>query len=305
MNLSMIKQLVTSKVARQILVTQKHSPTILFGVGVVGMISTVVLASRETLRLEGVLDNTNYLMMKAEQVRDEHPDEYSAMDYKVDVTKIYAKNAVKVAKLYAPAIAVGVVSIGCLAGSQFVLTRRNAGLTMAYAAVDKAFKEYRKRVVDELGPEKDDEFRYGYEDHEVVVETAKGHKVETVRRVAPGEPSQYAKFFDEFCPSWEPNAEINMFFLKCQQQWANDRLRARGHLLLNEVYDSLGIERTSAGAVVGWAIRDDGAGDNFVDFGIFDQNRERARAFVNGREKSILLDFNVDGVVLDLIDKKK
>lgn len=305
MNLSIIKQVVTSNVARQVLVAQKHSPTALFVVGVGGVIGTIVLASRATLRVDEVLTETQDTVERAAEFRDRKDDDfYTEENYKRDMVLIHTKGAIKIAKLYAPAFLLGVVSIACLAGGQIVLSRRNAGLTLAYAAVDKAFKEYRTRVVDELGEDKDREFRYGFEDREIVVETAKGHKVKTVRTVKPGEPSQYAKFFDEYSPSWEPNSEMNLYFIKCQQQWANDRLRARGHLFLNEVYDSLGIDRTGAGAQVGWVMRNDDGGDNYVDFGVFDESRERARAFVNGREKSILLDFNVDGVILDLIDKK-
>ena len=91
-------------------------------------------------------------------------------------------------------------------------------------------------------------------------------------------------------------------FLRAQQQYANDKLIAQGHLFLNEVYDMLGLPRTKAGAIVGWVYDDNNAvGDNFVDFGIYDVHRETARDFVNGYERSILLDFNVDGVIYDLI----
>ncbi len=61
----------------------------------------------------------------------------------------------------------------------------------------------------------------------------------------------------------------------------------------------LGVERSGAGAVVGWVVSK--TGDNFVDFGIFNGDNSEARAFVNGREGSILLDFNVDGVIYDKI----
>jgi hypothetical protein len=63
----------------------------------------------------------------------------------------------------------------------------------------------------------------------------------------------------------------------------------------------LGIDRSKAGSVVGWVITKEGTGDNFIDFGVFDGDNPRARDFVNGREGSILLDFNVDGVIYDKI----
>ena len=84
-----------------------------------------------------------------------------------------------------------------------------------------------------------------------------------------------------------------------QQTFFNDLLLSRGHLFLNEVYDQIGIDRTKAGQVVGWVVSKDG--DNFVDFGLFDGSTQEKRMFVNGHENSVLLDFNVDGVIYDKI----
>ena len=143
-------------------------------------------------------------------------------------------------------------------------------------------QELEETVVDEKGKEK----------------TVK----KTVGVVDPNEISDYAKFFDESCAGWSKDPEYNLLFLKKQQNWANDKLKAQGHLFLNEVYDMLGIDRTKYGNVVGWIYDEKNPnGDNFVDFGIYDIYSDRARAFVNGYERNILLDFNVDGPILDLI----
>jgi hypothetical protein len=101
--------------------------------------------------------------------------------------------------------------------------------------------------------------------------------------------------------SWNPEPEYNLIFLQCQQNWANDQLRTRGHVFLNEVYDMLGLERSKAGAVVGWVFTKDGSTDNFIDFGVFNGETQISRDFVNGHEGAILLDFNVDGVIYDKI----
>ena len=110
--------------------------------------------------------------------------------------------------------------------------------------------------------------------------------------------SPYARFFDETVYEWKPDPLMNKCFLDAQQRYANNLLEARGHIFLNEVYDMLGFQRTREGAVVGWI--KNGDGDGYVDFGIYDGN-ERSRAFVNGHETSILLDFNVDGTIWDKI----
>jgi hypothetical protein len=70
-------------------------------------------------------------------------------------------------------------------------------------------------------------------------------------------------------------------------------------VFLNEIHDMLGLERTKAGAVVGWVMGGDG--DERIDFGVFKANEYMGQEFVNGNERSILLDFNVDGVIYDKI----
>ena len=115
-------------------------------------------------------------------------------------------------------------------------------------------------------------------------------------------PSDYAKFFDVGNDNWQKDAEHNLWYLKQQQNWANDKLRSQGYLFLNDVYDLLGIPRTKAGQIVGWLYRpEDPSRDSYVDFGIYDYTKEVNRDFVNGYERTILLDFNVDGPIYDLI----
>lgn len=296
MDLQKVRNAVTSKVGRQILTAKKHSPTIMFAGGVVGVIGTTVLACRATLKLEEVVDEGARLEELARTL--EHKN-YSQEDSQQDLIKIKVQTAVNIAKLYAPAAAVGIVSVAALTGSHVVLSKRNAAVMAAYSALDKGFNEYRARVREELGEEKDREFRHGVETREETVEGKDGPKTVKKRVIAPDVPSVYARFFDEGSSSWSRQPEYNQLFLNCQQNYANDLLRSRGHVFLNEVYDMLGIERTKAGAVVGWILN--GEGDNFIDFGIYDGKNERTRAFVNGDERSILLDFNVDGVIYDMI----
>jgi Family of unknown function (DUF6353) len=290
---------VAVKFARQALVLEKQSPGLLFGVGVVGVLGGTVLACRATLKLDQVLQEAQNDLNLAKSMQHE---KYSEEDRSKDVAIIYTRTAVKVVKLYGPAIILEAASIGALAKSHNILTQRNAALTAAYVALDKGFREYRGRVVKKYGEQTDREFRYGHREEKIPSENPK-EKPKTLSRVADGEPSIYARFFDPLSPSWNKEAEFNLIFLRCQQNYANDLLRSRGHLFLNEVYNMLGIPHSQAGAVVGWALLK-GTGDNFVDFGIFEGDNQVARDFVNGREGAILLDFNVDGVIYDIIDDK-
>lgn len=297
---------VANKFGRQLLHLKKHSPRIAFVGGVTTGLASTVLACRATLKLSDVLYEAETLQHKARDLResaktDEDVD-YDEKKYTKDLTVIKVKTVLNVTKLYAPSAGLAMLSIALLTGSHVTMSRRNASVSAAYAAVDQAFEKYRERVREQLGADADRDFQYGTE---VVSETIEGEdgKKKTVKHTrvdSSGKPSKYARFFDELCNDWKSNPEYNRAFLHSQQAYANDRLRMRGHLFLNEVYDSLGIPRTKEGQVVGWVL--DGNGDGFVDFGIFDDlTNPHVRDFVNGREYSILLDFNVDGLIFDKI----
>lgn len=285
----------------------KHSPEILAGVGVVGVVGSLVLACKATTKLSDVLEESKEQLDKIKEVAADpaYEEKYSQDDAKKDTTITYVQTAMKVTKLYAPSVILCASSLGCLLASNNILKKRNAALSAAYMTVDKSFKEYRKRVADRFGEEVEKEIRYGIkaEQIETTVTDEEGNEttvVEEVKTMDPNLYSDYAKFFDEASPYWQNDPEYNLMFLKSQQQYANDLLKSRGRLFLNEVYDMLGIDRTKAGQVVGWVYDPvNPVGDNFVDFGIYDLSKDRVRAFVNGYETNILLDFNVDGNVWD------
>lgn len=305
--MKLIPDAVANKFGRPLLHLQKASPQVMFVGGVAAALTGTVLACRATLKLSDVLEETEKLKQKSELLHQdwkEMPTEdgYNDKKYNKDMTVLKVKAVLNVTKLYAPSAGLIMLSVALLTGSHVTLNRRNASLTAAYASVDQAFEKYRDRVVQQLGTDADRDFRYGTETVSETIEGEDGKK-KTVKhtRVDSSEmPSKYARFFDEMCNDWKSNPEYNRAFLHCQQTYANDRLRTRGHIFLNEVYDSLGIPRTKEGQVVGWVL--DGKGDGYVDFGIFDDlTNPRVRDFVNGREYSILLDFNVDGLIFDKI----
>lgn len=277
-------------VARQVLVGQKNAPTLLFGAGVIGMIGSTVLACRATMKVEAVLDEHK---MNLDATKS--PD-YPEGERKKDVALIYTRSIIGIGREYAPAIVLGAASIGMLTKSHNILQQRNAALTAAYVAVDEAFKRYRGRVQEKYGEEQDRDFLYSSEEVELLDERG---RLKTVKRVDPDAPSMYARFYDQYSTNWDKNPEYNLAFLRAQQNWVNDLLKSRGHVFLNEVYSELGLPHTKAGAAVGWVVSDEG--DNYIDFGIWD-GTDKARDFVNGREGSILLDFNVDGIIWDKID---
>lgn len=289
---------------------KKHSPELLVAVGIVGSVVSTVIACKATLKVNELLEEDNKNLEKIHEMHDKKHPRYSEKDYKMDLVKAYTKAGAKLAVNYAPAIAVGAFSYGCIIGSNRILNKRYAGMAAAYAGVDQLFKKYRGKVVEQFGEDVDQQLYYDYKVEEIErTETKEDGTTETKTEVVnnlkgldPSQYSVYAKFFDESNPNWTKSAEYNMTFLKGVQSACTNKLIATGHLFLNEVYDMLGIERTGIGQCVGWIYdAKHPIGDNYVDFGLYDETKSRARAFVNGTENVILLDFNVDGNILDMI----
>lgn len=316
MNIAIVKSAgrVLGKVGTKL---QKHSPEILVIGGVVGSVASAVLACRATTKLSGILEESKEQIDQIHEYRDREDiseETYSEEDSKKDLAIVYIQSGLKIAKLYGPSILLGAASIASILGGHNIVRKRNLGLAAAYAAIDNRFKDYRNSVIERFGEEVDKELKYHLKSEKIKEEvvdekTGKKRKVTKEVKVVDGMPkdfSEYARCFEPGCDGWEDNPEYNLNFLIAQQRWANDRLQSRGHLFLNEVYDSLGLPRTQAGQVVGWIYNPDDQkhceqGDNYVDFGIFDVNYKPSRDFVNGFEKCIFLDFNVDGPIWDKI----
>ena len=288
---------------------KKHSPEILAVAGVVGIVTSGVMACKASTKLSGVIEETKEQLDQVHDYVEKNgfSDKYTEEDSKKDTAIIYTQTAVKLVKLYGPAVILGTLSITAMLTSNKILRKRNIALAAAYTTVDKAFKDYRGRVVERFGEELDKELKYNLKSKEIeeVVTDENGEETavkKTVKAMNPNDISEYARFFDESCSSWNKSQFHNQMFLKQQQNYANDLLKAQGYLFLNDVYKMLGMDVAPYGQVVGWIYDEKNpVGDNFVDFGLYDLNDEAKRLFINGRERTILLDFNVDGNILDLI----
>ena len=296
---------------------KKYSPEILVAAGIVGTVAGAVMACKATTKVSEIVEDTKEQLDTIHKVTEagemktnEGVISYTEEDAKKDTTIVYAQTAVKFVKLYGPAVAVGTLSIASILAGHNILRKRSIAIAAAYTAVETSFKEYRNRVIERFGAELDRELKYNIKSKEieetVIDENGKEKTVKKTIEVVDSDQlskySPYAKFFDETSLGWERDADYNLMFLRRQQDYANEKLKSRGHLFLNEVYDMLGIARTKAGNVVGWIYDEKNPiGDNYVDFGIYDLYDDKKRRFVNGYEKSILLDFNVDGDILDLI----
>ena len=292
---------------------KKHSPEILVVAGVVGIVTSIVMACKATTKVNDIIDEATDTIdaihnSAGKGLHTSDGEEYTQEVANKDLAIVYVQTGWKFVKLYGPAVALGVASIGCMIGSNQILRKRNVALAAALTAVDTSFKEYRGRLIDRFGKDLDRELRFGIKakeiEEKIIDENGKETTVtKTVEVVDPNTAhSLYSVVFCEGNAGWTKNAELNKVFLIQQQNYANDKLRLRGYLTLNEVYEMVGAPTTAYGQIAGWVYTEDSSiGDNFVDFGIFDIANEKACDFVNGRERSIILDFNCIGNILDYI----
>lgn len=301
-----------------------HKPEIKIVAGLVLVIGGTVAAVVATTKLPKVVEETKErLDVVHERMEDTKMAEeagiavvreskgndvsvYPEKDNQRALVKVYAVAGLELAKLYAPTI------ISTTLGSVLILSGmkdqkdRNLAVALAYTAEHNAFKKYRDGVVERFGKEIDDELNLGIKEEtvieDVVDENGEVHKVEKKVKVAsadPTLPSPYAKYFDECSDAYENDHEINLYFLRAKEAWANNVFHAQGYLTINDVYKELGLPLTRSGYEIGWIDEKDANKPiKHISFGIYD-GRKSSREFVSGYEKFILLDFNVDGYIRD------
>jgi hypothetical protein len=291
---------VSTRAARMMLHAQKNSPTLFFAGGLVLMGATVVTACRGTLALGETLDDIKAERDEIRLAAERQPDRYTESEIVKLNRYVTAKGLASIAKLYLPSITLGVAAVACLTTSHNQLTRRNAGLSAALAATERALDSYRNRVREAYGEDRERELWRGEHTESVPVLDDEGRETKSKTKVKKGGGhSPYARIWGrDTTNEWNPQPEYNLAKLRSVQELATLMLNHKGHLFLNEVLDELGLERMPAGQQVGWMAKKYGGADGFVDFGILVPGEEvRFIDFLTGDEEHIMLDFNVDGEI--------
>lgn len=300
--LKKISKTAMRKAGRAELVIKKNSPEILLGIGIISFVGTVVSACKATTRADEVLEYHKRKIKDfhdAKEIADQNPDDdnytYDPELYRMDVGVQFLKTTGNLAKLYAPSVALGGLSLACIIASRNIMKNRYVGLLAAYNGVTAAFEQYRNRVRDEYGEDLDRHFRYGttYDTLNVVNVDEDGKKNKNKVNVEMINSSDISnadtcRFFDQSNPNWDRNPANSMMWLRAQQNILNDILHSRGHVFLNEAYDALGFPHTPEGAILGWI---DGE-DEYINLGLLDYTNDQTRRFVNGVDNVILLTFN-------------
>ena len=216
----------------------KHSPEILTGVGIAGMITTTVLAVRATPKALDLISKKEY-----EEQRD-----------------LTAMETVKTAwKPYVPAVITGTLSTACLIGANSVNLKRNAALAAAYTLSDTAFREYKEKVVETIGEKKEQTVRDKVAEKQVQ-ENPPSNEVNIIGK-GPSlclEPLSMRYFKADINTIKKAANEVNAQILTSVYGWAT----------INDFYDELGLPHTDTGDNLGWDL------DNRVDIHISAQVTE-------------------------------
>ena len=296
-----------------------RSPELLIGAGVVGLVGAAVVAVRRGVRWHSAA--------KAEIVHDleaikkaEGSPQYTREDKVQDYARVIGKGVWSFTQIYGPSVAAGVASVVSILAGTGVLKGRLAAMTSAAATAQAALERYRSRVREKLGEDADYEFAYEVSAKKPKNKHEDGTKESLVTyHLVPssGEwmaASPYSRLWDENAMEWCANREIQFLTLRSLENHFNQELNARGVVFLNDVYKALGLPMSKDAALVGW-IKDYEKpkiaklaaelgrvpGDGVISFGVFENESPSARAYLAGDDNRVVLDFNVDGVIYDLI----
>lgn len=279
-----------------------NSPELLMVGGIVSGIGAIVMACKATTKAGEVIDEHKERMDQIHEAANtpELAEEYTAQDAKKDTAIVYTQTGWKMVKLYAPAIALEAVSIGCVLGSHNILKKRNLALAALYATADKSFKDYRGRVVERFGEEVDTQLKNGLKVEKIESEeTTEDGKTKTVKKkvntMDPSSQDIYVRIFDRRNPNWSNDERFVRNYINVCQGILNKQLTVDGHLMLNDALEQMGLEKVlPAGQVVGWL--ENGNGDGYVDIKVTpiyspDSSGILADAYA--------LEFNCDGYILE------
>lgn len=281
---------------------QQKSPEIFLGLGIASMAGALAVTVVATVKAHDILDDHKEHLVNINEAADDADNTtYDANDLAHDTKLAYARLAKKLVLAYGPAVMLAGTSMFCFCKGQSILKARNAALSTALAGVTDQFRRYREKVIDKYGAEVDEEMRYAVANETVKGEDGKKHTVRTMSSEVAGY-GPYARVFDDTNTNWQGSVAYVKQWLEGCEAHCNAILNGRGVLYLNEVYDMLGFDRTPVGQTHGWVYdprRD--VDTNWVDFGMKDFAKPNSKAWQLGETDVIILDFNVDGYILDKV----
>lgn len=236
--------------------------------------------------------------LDAVRLADEDGIWESPKERKTEIHAIIKYAVVEYTKCYG--IGVGMMIGGMLLNCVSHATDRKdiANLSVAVAGLSATFAQYRARVIEDQGEEKDQEYLLGAQFTTVDV-MPDGTIIQTTEPVDAKFPPHTALFDECNAPyHWEPDARLNRDFLESHLLWLNQKLQADGFLFENDIRRDLGLPLTKCGWTAGIFAEDKDGNKNYLDIGLNAKN-QAAQRFRDGIEPSILLQFNVEDNILE------
>lgn len=302
MKKSFIPKRLSRMSSRSVLKVRKNSPTILVVAGVVGLGVTAVLAAKATPRASVVVNEHKAQRVQIGDVPKKNTVSKEARkDVQVQVLELYYNTGLELTKVYGPTLVVGTLSACSVLYGHKILQGRHVATLTAYSGLTEQFAAYRGRVRQTLGEKAEREIFNGAHGEYVEDPNHPGeYKLQPVYPDGDLTPTSTQVWFDDKNAYYKLDPEINKMHLNAVQEHMNQKLNVYGHVFLNEVKDALALPRTADGQMLGW-VYGAGTGDNFIDFGHLSNTDPATDEFRQGLRPDVLLNFNVDGVVYDLI----
>lgn len=300
---------------------KKASPTIMIVAAGIGGVTAAVLACKATLKAEVIMEEHKAQVASIHAVKEQidkgeielkDGETYTEEDLKKDITTTYIQTGIKLAKVYAPAVTLGAVSLGCMFGSHHIMSKRNASLTAAYIALDKAFNEYKGRVTERFGDRVQQELAQNIKAVEIESKQTDENGVEGIikeyKDVAEKKTDPYSFIFDNHVDSWQPDDMLNKVHINQVLTAANRKLYYEGHLFLNDVLDMIdpyghGRWHSPIGQIVGWVNDPDDAEASKIKFTLIPWNPNDCKENIEHGyvDPYYMIRFNCDGPIIDKI----
>lgn len=287
-----------SKLGKSLKKVFKHKkPEICMAAGVIFGAAAVVTACIQTRKgLDKVVSDHKVRIEKARSLDDDDPKKGR------EILFAYGKTTVAGARLLAGPLALFTFSMVSFFSAHNEMKLRNAGLAATAAGLRKTLKDYRGRVADNIGEDAEEKLYFGTKSGEISESTVDEDGNETFETVLADdivddvERSDFVKYLVKGNDKWDRSPDMVRFTLECQQNLANDILKNKGEITLNEVYDLLGFEHTEAGMVYGWIYdKYNPFGDNKVEFRVKKVHVPNENDPAKGYSIGYAIDFNVDG----------
>lgn len=297
-----------------------RSPELLIGAGIVGVVGAAVVAVRRGVRWHQAATNELKHDLEVIHTAEKTSDRYSREDRVHDYAALIGKGVWSYTQIYGPSVLLGAASIASILAGTGILRGRLAAMTSAAATAQAALERYRARVREKMGEDADREFAFEVSPRKTKLKHEDGTKeTQITYHLVPssGEwmaASPYSRLWDENAMEWCANRDVQFLTLRSLENHFNQELNARGVVFLNDVYKALGLPMSKDAALVGWVKNYEKPkmaklaaelgrvpGDGVISFGVFENESPSARAYLAGDDNRVVLDFNVDGVIYDLI----